>query len=98
MDLSGKNSFEENSQGSSCAPIIRDRRTRGLSPPLGSERDRDGGFESMGSQDIMASNDKLGLAQIRGNEVIGNIPSLVVENFTSETSLFQQQQCGSRVC
>ncbi|KAM3179504.1 hypothetical protein ACTXT7_000519 [Hymenolepis weldensis] len=96
MDSSGKNSFEESSQGSNGAPIIRDRRARGLSPPPGSERDRDGGFESMSSQDIMASNDKLGLPQIRGSEVTGNVPSLLIENFTSETSIFQHEQHGFR--
>ncbi|VUZ45494.1 unnamed protein product [Hymenolepis diminuta] len=96
MDSSGKNSFEESSQGSSGAPIICDRRARGLSPPPGSEKDRDGGFESMSSQDIMASNDKLGLSQIRDNEIAGNIPSLLTENSTSETSISQHQQNSFR--
>ncbi|VDO13094.1 unnamed protein product [Rodentolepis nana] len=102
MEWYGKSSFDESSQGSNGVPVIRDRRVRGLSPAPESERDRDGGFESMSSQDIMTSNDKLGLplveeqCQVQSNEVSGDIPSFLIDDSITETSLFQPQQHSFR--
>nr|CDS32866.2 hypothetical transcript [Hymenolepis microstoma] len=98
LSMDWYSSFEESSQGSNGALMIRDRRVRGLSPPPESERDWDGGFESMNLRDIMTSNDKLGLPhvkeqwQVQSNEATRDVPSPLIDECTTETSLFQYQQ------
>lgn len=100
LDWSGKNSFEEGSLGSnSYVPMIRDRRARGLSPPPEIDRERDGGFESMSSQDNMAPDDKPptsplveGQCQVQSNETNRMHPPVTIESSVSETSIFSRQQ------